>query len=308
MASNTHVTGAQQFRFPPLPGSTEAPVWTGRGFQVGDRVLPILAYELGSSGWTDELTAFHENTAGANHYVDRSSREHALSRVRRAAHGPNSSIIEIGCSSGFMLRLLRQHFPTTMIVGADYVRGPLEVLARELRELPLLQFDLTTCPLPDASFDIVVLLNVLEHIQDDNKALQQVARILKPGGTAVIEVPAGPHLYDVYDKHLCHFRRYRMQDLVHQAETAGLTVTEKSHLGFAVYPGFWWAKKRGQRHLRASDDAQRAIVVRDIKTSKNIPMMHSIMRLEAKLRDWIFYPWGIRCLITCTKQAGIRKL
>jgi SAM-dependent methyltransferase len=276
-------------------------VWTGRGFQFGGRIVPILAYELGNSGWTDELTIFHENTAGADHFIDRSSREHALNRVRRAASDSNPSIIEIGCSSGFVLKLLRQNFPSAMIVGADYVRGPLQALSSELPDLPLLQFDLTNCPLPDASFDIVVLLNVLEHIEDDNKALLHVARILKPGGTAIIEVPAGPDLYDVYDKQLQHFRRYRLQDLVRQVEAAGMTVIEKSHLGFFIYPGFWWTKKRGQRRLQDAESVQRAIVARDIKTTGNSRVMYSLMRLEAKLRDLIFYPWGIRCLITCTR-------
>ena len=276
-------------------------MWTGRGFQVGDRIVPVLAYELGSSGWTDELTVFHENTAGADHFIDRSSRDHALSRVRRAASGSSPSIIEIGCSSGFVLKLLRQSFPSSMIVGADYVGGPLQALASELPDLPLLQFDLTNCPLPDSSFDIVVLLNVLEHIQDDNKALRHVSRILKPGGTAVIEVPAGPNLYDVYDKQLQHFRRYRLQDLVRQVEAAGMTVIEKSHLGFFIYPGFWWTKKRGQRRLRDDEDVQRAIVARDIKSTGNSRVMYSLMQLEARLRDFMLYPWGIRCLITCTK-------
>jgi SAM-dependent methyltransferase len=301
MGSNAPVTDAKQFPFPIPPGFDEQPVWTGRGFQVGEKLLPILAYELGDSGWTDELTLFHENTAGADHFIDRSSREHALSRVRKAASGPSPSIIEIGCSSGFVLKLMRQTFPSAMIVGADYVGAPLRSLAREIPDLPLLQFDLTNCPLPDASFDIVVLLNVLEHIEDDNKALAHVARILKPGGTAIIEVPAGPHLYDVYDKQLQHFRRYRLGDLVHQVEAAGLTVAEKSHLGFFIYPGFWWTKKRGQRRLGDSENAQREIVARDIKSTGNSRLMYSIMRLEASLRNSIFYPWGIRCLVSCTK-------
>ena len=43
-----------------------------------------------------------------------------------------------------------------------------------------------------------MLLNVLEHIDDHSSAIAQVARVLKPGGVAVVEVPAGPHLYDTY--------------------------------------------------------------------------------------------------------------
>ena len=122
-------------------------------------------------------------------------------------------IMDIGCSSGAMLKLLLREFQDSSILGADYVRGPLDVLAGKFSGVPLLQFDLTACPLPDDSLDGIVLLNVLEHIEEDEAALAQIARILKPGGIVVIEVPAGPNLYDIYDRQLLHHRRYRMSAL-----------------------------------------------------------------------------------------------
>ncbi len=57
------------------------------------------------------------------------------------------------------------------------------------------------------------MLNVLEHIRGDALALRQVHRILRPGGVVVIEVSAGPKLYDVYDELLMHHRRYRLPSL-----------------------------------------------------------------------------------------------
>ena len=119
--------------------------------------------------------------------------------------------------------------PQAVVLAADFVRGPLEKLGREVPDLPILQFDLTNCPLPDAAFDGVVLLNVLEHVKEHDRALKQLARILKPGAIAAIEVPAGPDLYDIYDKQLLHFRRYRMRDLVQLVLKAGFEVVERSH-------------------------------------------------------------------------------
>ena len=66
------------------------------------------------------------------------------------------------------------------------------------------------------------MLNVLEHIEDDNEALMQAKRILKPGGILVLEIPAGPHLYDIYDKFLRHFRRYNLSGLTNQLQGIGL--------------------------------------------------------------------------------------
>ena len=129
-------------------------------------------YGIGTSGWTDELTSFHEDTAGANHPIDRASRRDAIGQLRRHIHENAPTILEVGCSSGFMLHEIRRHFPEAGVIGADYVRRPLDVLAAEMPEVPLLQFDLTQCPLPDQSIDAVVLLNVLEHIEDDAAAVR----------------------------------------------------------------------------------------------------------------------------------------
>jgi SAM-dependent methyltransferase len=208
-------------------------------------------------------------------------------------------IIDIGCSSGFMLRLLREEFPMAAVLGADYVRGPLEALARDLPGVPLLRLDLTRCPLPDKSVDGIVLLNVLEHIENDESALAHVARMLKPDGLVVIEVPAGPGLYDVYDKLLLHHRRYKMAEVIDKASRNGLEVVEKSHLGFLLYPPFWMTKKRNQRYLSESEEFQKMVVSRNITTASSLPIMHKLLELEAILRKLVYFPCGIRCLLTC---------
>lgn len=262
-----------------------------------------MSYNTGSVAWSDELTEVHEEVAGDDHYIDRASREHAAGQLRRWLRASNATIMDVGCSSGFFLKLLRRRFPDCVIVGADCVRGPLERLSRDVPEIPLLQFDLAKCPLPDQTFDALVLLNVLEHIEDDLAAARQLHRILRPGGIAVIEVPAGPDLYDVYDQELLHFRRYRMVDLLDMLRTAGLDILERSHLGFFLYPAFRRVKRRNQKYLSASPEVRREVVKRSISRTSNSEVMHAIMRLESRLRKWVYYPIGIRCLVTCRRPA-----
>ena len=286
--------------FPAPPGCSEA-VWTGKGFLVDGSRIPILSYDNRSGAWSDELTQFHEEAAGGDHYIDRASREHAAAQLRRWLAPGRRTIMDIGCSSGFFLTLLSRQFPDCVVIGADSVRGPLERLSRNMPDIPLLQFDLSSCPLPDGSFDGLVLLNVLEHIEDDLAATRHLQRILKPGGVAVIEVPAGPGLYDVYDQELLHFRRYRMAGLLRMLRSSGLDILERSHLGFFLYPAFWMTKKRNRRYLDASPDVRREVVKRSIRRSSNSSAMHVIMRIESRLRSWLYYPAGIRCLVTCRK-------
>ena len=71
----------------------------------------------------------------------------------------------------------------------------------------LLRADACDLPLADDSVDAVCCANLLEHVPDDRRALQEVARVLRVGGRAVIVVPAGPVSDDYYDRFLGHERR-----------------------------------------------------------------------------------------------------
>ncbi len=302
-ARETEGSVAVSYPWPPPPGCDHAPVWTGRGFQVAGRSLPLLAYLGGKSGWSDELTSFHEAEAGQDHPIDRASRRHALAQVQRHARGASPVVLEVGCSSGFFLGQVRRALPNALVIGADYVRGPLDALAAAMPEVPLLQFDLVRCPLPDESVDVAVLLNVLEHIEDHESAVRHLARVLRPGGAAVLEVPAGQHLYDVYDRYLQHYRRYRPRELRQLVERAGLRVSWASSLGALLYPAFWLVKRRNRRYLSAPEAVQKQVVARAIRKTGRSRALEAAFWLEDRLRKVVPLPFGVRCLLTCVKPA-----
>jgi ubiquinone/menaquinone biosynthesis C-methylase UbiE len=213
-------------------------------------------------------------------------------------------ILEVGCSSGFLLEELRREIPHATLIGSDYVRGPLEHLAKRIPGVPLLQFDLTRCPLPDACVDVVVALNVLEHIADHTEAIRQMARILRPGGAAVLEVPAGPQLFDVYDKVLHHRRRYELADFRSILQQSGFRVVHASSLGAFLYPAFWYVKKRNRRFLSASEEVQRRVVAEAMRKTSRNRLCEFVMAVEAVARRWWPLPFGIRCLATAVKPGA----
>lgn len=265
--------------FPSLPDTTEIPRWTGRGFQTGGGILPILSYEAAVSGWTDELTTFHENTAGNSHFIDIASRRHAISQVTQYASERSPVILDIGCSTGFLLADLKAAFPQAYVMGADVVLGPLLNLAKASPEIPLLHFDLTRCPLPDNSVDVAILLNVLEHIEDDALAVQHLFRILKPGGIAVIEVPAGPELYDIYDELLMHYRRYKMRDLRRLFLEAGFAILRQSHLGVFSVPRFFCCKIIAPKKRADIPEEEIAVLVsQNINQTSDNPLFRALMQ------------------------------
>jgi SAM-dependent methyltransferase len=292
--------------FPPLPNSTEMPNWTGHGFRIGDRLLPILSYEAGASGWTDELTTFHENFAGNSHFIDLASRRQAVIQVSQYATGASPVILDIGCSSGFLLAEIIAKFPRAHVMGADVVHGTLLNLAKTSPEIPLLHFDLTRSPLPNDCIDVAILLNVLEHIKDDTLAVRQLFRILKPGGIAIIEVPAGPELYDIYDELLMHYRRYRLPGLRRLFLDASFSVLRQSHLGFFLYPGFFLVKQlRRKKRARIPEEEIPVLVSQNINQTGDNPFFHALMHIELAAGKAVSYPFGIRCLLTVQKPIQL---
>ena len=303
--ANLPMDGPIAFPAPSEGRTSVSAVWKGETFIVGEKSCRVLSYGVGQSGWDENLTRLHEETAGKDHFMDVASRRHAIDEVERSiAHAP-STIIEIGCSSGFLLRELVQRLPGHLIIGSDYTLGTLQALAPQAPGVPLLHFDLRRCPLPDGFADVAVLLNVLEHIEDDETALAQVYRILRPGGTAVIEVPAQSSLLDTYDRVLMHFRRYDMPQLIDLLRRTGFTIERRSHLGFFLFPPFYLSKRLNQMRYRAGQDIdEQALVTHMImNTARSSPLMRYLMAVEHWLRQRIYLPFGIRCLITCRKPA-----
>lgn len=92
---------------------------------------------------------------------------------------------------------------------------------------------------PDASLDCVVLVNVLEHVEDDTAALAQLARMLKPGGHLLLYVPALSWLMSDLDRMHGHFRRYERAELHDKVTRTGLSVLRQAFMDFpGVLP--WW--------------------------------------------------------------------
>jgi SAM-dependent methyltransferase len=87
--------------------------------------------------------------------------------------------------------------------------------------------------------DSCVCLNVLEHIEDDGRALGAMASVLVPGGVIVLLVPAFPALYGPIDRNLSHYRRYRCNTLAALAQRTGLRI-EKLHYVNAIGFFGWW--------------------------------------------------------------------
>lgn len=164
-------------------------------------------------------------------------RRHLLARqIRRMRPG---RALDIGAAAGGNTRVLREHgWEATAL---EYSEAGARI-ARE-RDLPVVRADALKLPFPDTGFDLVVAYDVLEHIADDGGAAQEIFRVLRPGATALIAVPADPRLWSAHDEAVGHVRRYTRSSLVDLLEPHGLAVDAVQSWNVLLRPVAAWRRR-----------------------------------------------------------------
>jgi 2-polyprenyl-3-methyl-5-hydroxy-6-metoxy-1,4-benzoquinol methylase len=98
-----------------------------------------------------------------------------------------NEIVDIGCGEGIMLEKLTRCFPHKNIVGLDSMAENVQICSK--RGLQIRLGDVYFLDFPQDSVDLVILMEVIEHLDDPNKAIQEIYKILKPGGKLIIVFP-----------------------------------------------------------------------------------------------------------------------
>ncbi len=93
-----------------------------------------------------------------------------------------------------------------------------------------------TLPYADNSFDLICMFDAIEHIPDDNCVMREVARVLRPGGSIFVSVPAYQFLFANNDRIAQHQRRYTRPRLNKVFEQAGLQVQRNTHTNVFLFP------------------------------------------------------------------------
>ena len=141
---------------------------------------------------------------------------------------PPASVLDAGCGWGVTLSALdAAGYATT---GLDISRSALASLETASRRL--IEADLSV-PVPDsarASFDAVLALDVIEHIDDDRAVVSNLGTLVSPGGLLVVSVPARPDLFSDFDRVQGHRRRYTLPMLNDVFLSSGLSIVRT----------FWW--------------------------------------------------------------------
>lgn len=158
----------------------------------------------------------------------------ALKKVLKGELSSGKKILEIGCGSGMFLRQLENDLGI-VADGCDLNVAALERAAAVSGKLFVYNI-LDHHPSMISQYDIVMLLDVLEHIADDALFLKAAADCLRPGGVLVVAVPAHPWLFSVYDRMVGHQRRYSSTQLYRLLYHLNNIKPAISFWGFALLP------------------------------------------------------------------------
>ncbi|MHC4789665.1 MAG: class I SAM-dependent methyltransferase [Planctomycetota bacterium] len=168
------------------------------------------------------------------HWWFRGRRRVVLTLVRRFLRPSDGAVLEVGCGTGGNLRRLAAAGYRVLGLEPD---PRMAAVARRRAGCPVLEGGLPDgLSVIEADVAAVLLLDVLEHIKDDEGALRAVAAFLPRGGWLIVTVPAFPSLWSYHDESFGHIRRYAPEQLRRRLRGAGFEVAWLSCFNIALLP------------------------------------------------------------------------
>ena len=220
---------------------------------------------------------------------------HLLDR-ELGTNGSERRILDLGCGTGTMLQHLDRYGiaegleTDEAMVRSCHARGLTRV--RLANPPPL--------PCDTESFDLITLLDVLEHIENDRAILKEVARALRPGGLLLLTVPAYQLLWGPQDRASEHKRRYRASQVKERIEEAGLEAKRLTYFNTLMFPPA--ATIKLIRRVMPGDSERS-----DCEMSKPGRLNHFLARVfgsESRMLDRVDFPFGGSVLCVAMKPVA----
>lgn len=228
-----------------------------------------------------------------SHWWYRGRREliHGLIKKHIPKHA-KIKILDVGCGTGALMGELGQYGEvygvdnSSLAVDFCHKRGLVNVVLGKIEHIPF----------PDNAFDLVIALDVMEHIKDDVMAILEIKRVLKEGGQCIIFVPTFMLLWGEADVMGNHYRRYRLPQLKKLLSDAGFTLKQTSYFNtFLFFPiAFIRLLSRALSFLKNTESGGGSGLI-------NI-LLYCVFHIEVILLNYISFPFGVSCLVVGKKD------
>ncbi|MCC7371304.1 MAG: methyltransferase domain-containing protein [Chloroflexi bacterium] len=205
-------------------------------------------------------------------------------RVDRV-NGRPLDVLDAGCGSGGMTRYLQRFGRVTGIDLAPEAVG----LARTRGLTRLARSSVGSIPFRDGSFDIVTSFDVLYHlnVDDDRGALSEIHRVLRPGGVALIRLPAFDWIRGAHDEVVHTRHRYTREELTRKLESVGFLVERSTYANFLLFP-----LAPIKRYLELRSDTHEATDLWRPPGPFN-RVLADLLSLESLAAMTVGLPWGL---------------
>src|SRR3989344_1601591 len=207
-----------------------------------------------------------------------------------------SKIFDFGCGSGYLVGELQKIGYDAS--GADVSAEAIEFgLSKGIRDLSVIARSDEIKP-PEGGFDLILALDVIEHTEDDARAIVALKRALKPGGITIITVPAYQWMWGVQDEVSHHFRRYTMSSLTEAVKRAGnFTIIHKTYFNTFLFVPIAVVRTLSKGFNLKDRESDFEIDNRILSA-----LFYFIFNLETYLLKFIDFPFGVSILVVLEKS------
>ncbi len=241
-----------------------------------------------------KTTEYKKMANAENTYWWHVGRKDIINRyIRNLGLKKNSAILNIGCGTGGTINMLEKHGILENVDTSQEAVNYLNKLnIKNVRKINGLKL-----PYKENTFDLIVALDVLEHIKEDSKALKEWHRVLKPKGKLLITVPAYQWLWSNHDESLHHYRRYTLSGLHRTVNSEGFKVKNRSYIIVFSFPLI--VTYRFIASLKNNKNNKQSSYVFLPAPINNLFVKFLV--IEGWLLKYISFPFGTSALIEATK-------
>lgn len=210
-------------------------------------------------------------------------------------------ILDVACATGMSFRFLSD---LGDITGIDISHETIRLCARR-GITDIVQCDAMALPFREDSFDLVLALDACEHFEDDRKSMREMYRVLRPGGTVILTVPAFMFLWSPHDDSFHHLRRYTRPELKGKLEESGLKAVRASYYSFFLMPPVYLFRKiRSSFGSRAEKKSDFFVPI----PGPAERLLRGVMALERWLMRFFNLPFGVSLFTVSRKKGSPREV
>mgnify|MGYP001161389917 CR=1 FL=1 len=203
-----------------------------------------------------------------------------------------SKILEIGTGAGVLSSQIRKKHPSIELHGVEIDKAFYNVVKQKkiFNQLTLGAFEEYKTK---EQFDLIIMLDVLEHLQNDNEAVKKLFNLLSPKGHLVMTVPAYQFMFSYHDKILNHYRRYSRKALKKVLKENGMKVRKMTYFNSYLFPPLFLIRILFPNKNKSDTGAASSLGF----------LFEMIGALENKwIQDGGYVPFGTSLLAICQKE------